>query len=100
MSKTPENQIVTANDLMEGDVIYMTDNGEWTRRMAEAAVAQTEQQAKALLAEALAQPHRLVGAYLTAVDLDDAGKPRPNHFREAFRATGPSNRHHGKQAEL
>ncbi len=93
-------QIVTANNLMDGDVVYLTEDGEWSRRLSEATIALTDQQAKALLAEAQAQPHRLVGPYLTAVEIGDDGRPRPAHFREAFRATGPSNRFHGKQAEL
>ena len=33
------------------------------------------------------------------VALED-GTPIPTHFRETFRATGPSNYAHGKQVEL
>ena len=37
-------------------------------------------------------------AYLADVALGPDG-PEPTHFREDFRATGPSNYNHGKQAE-
>ena len=50
------------------------------------------------LIEASAQDHLVVGVYLTEVD-DQSGAPAPVHFREAFRATGPSNYAHGKQEQ-
>jgi hypothetical protein len=92
-------KIVTANDLMLGDVIYLTAEG-WSRRHADARVATSNEEAQAMLAEAQAQALKIVGPYLADAVLDDAGRPGPVHFREAFRTRGPSNYDHGKQADL
>ena len=91
-------QVATANDLFEGDVIYFTTEGTWTRHLHEAEVAQNPEAAEALLARASQFPLQVVGVYLADVAVDD-GTPTPVHFREAFRTRGPSNYFHGKQAE-
>lgn len=90
-------QIATANDLFEGDVVYFND-GSWSREHADAQVADTKEDAEALLVEAMKDEAGLVGIYLADIEMVD-GKPTPVHFREAFRTRGPSNYHHGKQAE-
>ncbi|MEM7215218.1 MAG: DUF2849 domain-containing protein [Pseudomonadota bacterium] len=94
-------KVVTANDLLEGDVIYLMSNGEWSRAHSEAAFFDEEQEAKDALASASSQGHRLVGAYLADARLGEDGSPEPTHFREEFRTRGPSNYpEHGKQAEI
>lgn len=93
-------QIVTANDLLLGDVVYMTTAGTWTRRLEEAHPAHSPEQARTMLEHAAGQQDRIVGAYLADIVEGEGGKPEPAHFREAFRATGPSNYFHGKQADL
>ncbi len=91
-------KVVTANHLMQGDVIYQTTTG-WTRRLDEAEVLTDEADADLRLIDASQQVDVVVGAYLMDVTTD-TGKPAPTHFRETFRATGPSNYAHGKQVEL
>ena len=44
-----------------------------------------------------ARASEAVGVYLADMAPTEDG-PQPTHFREEFRATGPSNYHHGKQA--
>ncbi len=90
-------KVVTANHLLKGDVIYQSETG-WTRQLSEAEVLTDEAHADLRLVEASQQTSEIVGAYLADVSLQD-GVPAPTHFREDFRATGPSNYHHGKQAE-
>lgn len=90
-------KVVTANDLLIGDVIYLTADDSWTRDLAEAEVLTEQAAAEARLEAAEAQVAIAVGAYLADVDAS-AGGPRPTHFREDFRMTGPSNYFHGKQA--
>jgi hypothetical protein len=97
MPKPFEPKVVTANALLEGDVIYQTPFG-WTRHLEEAEVLTDEAHADLRLIEASAQTGQVVGAYLANVTLDGA-TPRPAHFREAFRAKGPSNYIHGKQEQ-
>lgn len=100
MPKPQHPQVITANDLFEGDVIYLTQDGRWTREHGDAAVAHTPEEAERLLTVASAQAEKIVGPYRADVAIDDDGRPRPLHFREAFRTRGPSNYFHGKQAEL
>jgi hypothetical protein len=88
--------LITANALLEGDVVYLTAQGSWARTMAEAEVFTDEAVAEERLFSV--NPAEVVGAYLMPVSLTD-GAPAPVHFREAFRTRGPSNRFHGKQAE-
>jgi hypothetical protein len=90
--------VLTANDLLEGDVVYLAASGHWTRRLPEARLFTDPDSAALALAAAQAQPGRLVGAYLAPARLGPHG-PEATHFREAFRARGPSNYPHGKQAE-
>ncbi len=91
-------KVATANDLLEGDVIYFTPQGDWTRNHGEAALAETPEAAETLLASASRFPNQVVGVYLADAQVLD-GRPAPVHFREAFRTRGPSNYFHGKQAE-
>lgn len=98
MPKAFKPKIVTANDLLLGDVIYLTATGAWSRRHGDALVARTQDEAEELLAQAAAQQLKVVGPYLAEATLDVSGKPAPVHFREAFRTRGPSNYDHGKQA--
>lgn len=91
-------KVITANDLIEGDVIYMTQDGSWVRDICQAWLIHDEASAATQLALALTQPEIAVGPYLADATQGRAG-PAPKHFREAFRAAGPSNRFHGKQTQ-
>lgn len=98
MSKPFSPKVVTANALLEGDVIYQTAQG-WTRKLSEAEVLTDEADADLRLIEASQQIKKIVGAYLADVALESR-TPKPTHFREAFRAKGPSNYAHGKQETI
>lgn len=91
-------RVVTANALVEGDVVYLASGGHWARHLHQAAVFTDATAQQAALEAATARSGEVVGAYLIDVDIED-GLPQPTHFREAFRKAGPSNRFHGKQAE-
>ncbi|WP_300058119.1 DUF2849 domain-containing protein [uncultured Roseobacter sp.] len=95
MAKPFTPKVVTANALLEGDVIYQTATG-WSRSLSEAEVLTDEADADLRLIEATQQRDVVVGAYLADVDTS-TGTPEPTHFREDFRAKGPSNYAHGKQ---
>ncbi|QCO57785.1 DUF2849 domain-containing protein (plasmid) [Pseudorhodobacter turbinis] len=92
-------QIITANALVEGDVVYLAADNCWARRLQDAQVFDDPDVAQAALAAAHARDHEVVGVYLADVRLE-GGLPQPTHFREAFRQTGPSNKFHGKQADV
>lgn len=89
-------KVVTANALLEGDVIYQTADDRWSRALAEAEVIEDEAIAQLRLLDAQAQADSVVGAYLADVIPGPDG-PQPAHFREDFRRKGPSNYAHGKQ---
>ncbi|WP_101067851.1 DUF2849 domain-containing protein [Roseovarius salinarum] len=91
-------KVVTANDLREGDVVYLTADDRWSRRLEEAELISDEAHAQLRLLLAQGQPQTVVGAYLADAREGPDG-PEPVHFREEFRRTGPSNHFHGKQAE-
>jgi hypothetical protein len=89
-------KVVTASDLLEGDVIYLTVSDSWSRDLADAEIITDEAHAQLRLLDAERQVDRVVGAYLADV-LPTGTGPQPTHFREEFRRTGPSNYPHGKQ---
>jgi hypothetical protein len=91
-------KVVTASDLLMGDVIYQTADDRWTRNLSGAEVITDEAHAQLRLLDAERQPERLIGAYLAEIAVGKDG-PEPVHFREDFRRTGPSNYAHGKQQE-
>lgn len=100
MTKAFSPKVITANHLLDGDVIYLDANHAWTRRLSDALIVSDEATANARLTEAEAQTDVVVGAYLADAGRSDQGTATPKHFREAFRMRGPSNLFHGKQAEL
>ena len=90
-------KVVTANALLEGDAIWLTEDDDWTRDIREAELIDDEAHADLRLLFAQGQGN-IVGPYLAdAAVADDT--PTPVHFREAFRTRGPSNYPHGKQAD-
>ena len=89
-------KVVTANDLRAGDVIYLTADDRWSRHLSEAELIEDEAHAQLRLLKAEAQKQVVVGVYLADAKAGPDG-PEPVHFREAFRAKGPSNYLHGKQ---
>ncbi len=98
MSRRFTPKVVTANALIEGDVVYLTADDRWSRLHHEAELIEDEAEAQMRLLHANAQRHVVVGAYL-ADARPGPGGPEPVHFREAFRTRGPSNYAHGKQAD-
>ena len=96
MPKAFTPKVITANALIEGDVVYFSETNDWVRDLAQAELLTDEAVADARLIEASAQQDKIVGAYLTDMAAGENG-PEPVHFREDFRRTGPSNYAHGKQ---
>jgi hypothetical protein len=90
-------KVVAANDLLNGEAVWLTEDDRWTRDMAEAELLEDEAVAEDRLLFANAQPDKVVGAYLVNAEKTPRGAA-PAHFRELFRTRGPSNYNHGKQA--
>ena len=90
MTKPATPQIISANALLGGEVIYLTDSGGWSGWRGDAAVATDSRRSDELLATAQSQPAAAVGPYLVDVRLSPGGVPEPSHMREAMRAHGPT----------
>ena len=99
MSYTFTPKVVTANALLKGDAVWLTEADTWTRDIREAELLTDEAHADLRLLEGQSHAAEIAGAYLADAKSSDSG-PAPTHFREDFRTRGPSNYAHGKQAEL
>ena len=98
MPKAFTPKVVTANALLEGDAVWLTEDDRWTRDIAEAELLTDEAHAGLRLIEAQRRQSEIAGAYLADAKATDHG-PAAVHFREDFRTRGPSNYFHGKQTE-
>jgi sulfite reductase (NADPH) hemoprotein beta-component len=86
-------KVLTANRLIDGDVVYFTAAGAWDTRIEESRIATTKDEAAALDAigaQAVAD-QLVVAPYLIEV-AEEAGGITPLRYREHIRAYGPSNR--------
>ncbi len=84
-------QVLTANRLRDGAVVYLSAEGEWVREIDRAAVADDEAAAAALTAagEGAVAGRRVVAPYLIEVETASGGL-KPGRYRERLRAEGPS----------
>ncbi len=95
------SQIVTANRLADGVVVFQDAAGDWAEDFASAAVYEDAASAKAALAKAGDAVARslIVDPYAIEVELRN-GHYAPKALREAIRAAGPTIRRDlGKQAQ-
>lgn len=84
-------QIVTANDLVSGDVVFRTAEGGWTRSVDAAGVLADRAAAEAANAAALADVAAAVVVDVAVIDVTVSdGKVVPVKLRERIRAFGPT----------
>jgi hypothetical protein len=79
--------VITANRLTDGVVVYLAADAEWTEAIANARVADTEEETKALetIAENAVRERIVVAVYAMPVALKD-GAIDPLSVRERIRA--------------
>ena len=79
--------VVTANRLTDGIVVYLAPEGRWTEALAEARLAESEEEASALasIAEHAVRAREVVGVYPMPVALKN-GRIDPLSVRERIRA--------------
>ncbi len=80
--------IVTANRTWDGIVIYRTPKQDWSADLSDAAVVRNSDDARALLAESVADDLGAVGAYIAPVQISDEGRIEPGNLREQIRRSG------------
>ena len=80
--------VVTANRTWDGAVVYRTSKQGWSTALSDAAIVGTSDDARALLAESVADDVGAVGAYIAPVELKDSGEVKPGNLRERIRSKG------------
>jgi hypothetical protein len=80
--------IVTANRTWDGVVIYRTASNSWSTDISNAAIVRTADEARALLAESVADDVGAIGAYIAPVEIKDSGEIEPGNLREQIRSAG------------
>ena len=80
--------VVTANRTWDGIVIWRTAARGWSAELSDAAIVRTADEARALLAESIADDVGAIGAYIAPVEIKDSGKIKPGNLREHIRSAG------------
>ncbi|CTQ44746.1 MULTISPECIES: DUF2849 domain-containing protein [Stappiaceae] len=94
-------KVITANRLLNGDVVWLAENGSWVERITLAKVYDGKDAVAAALAEGLEaeKNQKVVGVYEMDVTVEE-GVIVPVRLREKIRATGPTTHPElGKQAQ-
>ena len=84
-------QMIIANTLSDGFVVFLTEDSGWTRDIAAGAIAATDEAADALLATAkqAEADNVVIDPYLIPIEID-GDQRKPTEYREFIRAHGPS----------
>lgn len=84
-------QMITANRLSDGAVVFLAAGGRWTEQFEKGRLSGNEAEAAALqqIAEAAVTCAEVVAPYLIDVGEVD-GRLQPTRYRERIRAEGPS----------
>src|SRR5437899_3944553 len=77
--------VVTANRTWDGIVIYRTSRQDWSADLSDAAIVRTSDDARALLAESVADDVGAVGAYIAPVEIKHGGAIKPGNLGEHIR---------------
>ena len=80
--------MVTANRTWDGIVIYRTAAKGWSAELSDAAIVRSSDEARALLAESVADDLGAIGAYIAPVEIKETGKIEPGNLREHIRSEG------------
>ncbi len=84
-------QVVTANRIGDGTVVYLTRDGGWSEWINDGRVSRSDEERDELMvvARASAEIPDVVDPYVIDV-VEEAGVIRPVRYREAIRARGPT----------
>jgi len=83
-------EIISANRLSDGRVVYLTRDGDWSESIIDAHSVHSTEERGAVLAQAerSADDGIIVSPYLVSM-VDDGGTLAPLRFRERIRLFGP-----------
>jgi hypothetical protein len=92
-------QVLTANRLNDGEVVYLAADGAWVERIAGAQVLSTKAEGEAALAIGVEAERNQLVVHAYLFDVTPADTSKPVKMREIIRAAGPTVRRDlGKQA--
>jgi hypothetical protein len=92
-------QVLTANRLKDGEVVYLAADGAWVERIAGAQVFATKAEGEAALAIGVEAERTQLVVHAYLFDVTPADTTKPVKMREIIRAAGPTVRRDlGKQA--
>lgn len=94
-------KVITANRLLNGDVVWLGENGSWVERITLARTFEGKDQVDEglTIGQAAEKNQEVVGVYEMDVTLED-GVIVPVRLRERIRAAGPTTHpQFGKQAQ-
>lgn len=84
-------QLILANRLDDGRAVFLTAAGEWSKQVADAAVADSDDELENLMSVAQAAEVANQVVSVTAVAADLSGKAlAPAHIKFAMQSRGPS----------
>lgn len=95
-------QILTANRLVDGDVVFLTGDYDWSIEINDASIARDQEEACRLedIGTKADKSAHVVGCYLVDVVITE-GRIEATHYREIMRTKGPTVRGDlGKQANV
>jgi hypothetical protein len=69
-------------------VIYRTALKGWSNELSDAAIVHSNDDARALLAESVADDLGAIGAYIAPVEITEGGRIEPGNLREQIRRSG------------
>ena len=84
-------QVIIANELKNGFVVFLTEANHWSNDIAEGAIAKDVADAESLLKKAkiAEQNCEVIDPYLIEINIEN-GRRVPTEYREFIRAHGPS----------
>lgn len=82
--------VIAAAGLSDGRPLWRRADGSWSTDFNAAELLTDARRAADALAAAEADTGRVVGPYLAEAEAGPDGRPRPAHFRERFRVSGPT----------
>lgn len=89
--RSANTQIVTANALVDGDVVFRTDDGRWVRTIDDAGLLADPAAADAALAAANRDAAAAIVLDVALIEVTVAdGRVVPVRLRERIRAFGPT----------
>jgi hypothetical protein len=95
----PMPQVLTANRLSDGEVVYLAADGAWVDRIAGATVLATAEDGEAALVIGTEAERNLLVVHAYLFDVTATDHTKPVKMREIIRAAGPTVRRDlGKQA--